>query len=154
MMLMGCFFTKCPGHVHGIHKILGHFKLNVQINTTMINWPQKLCSYLHKNNIQWMYSLLGLRSNFNTETVLVKILNELLLAYEQCCVVLLVLLVLSAAFEPIHYTILLYSWVRENVRVKGNGPLVTQILLSWSLSIYLYKLWCLENTLVFHKVVF
>lgn len=64
----------------------------------------QLCSYLHKNNIHGIY-----QSEFSlyhyTETVLVKVVNYLLLAFIQSCVYLLMLFDLSPAYDTIIYNI-------------------------------------------------
>ncbi len=80
----------------------------------------QLCSFLQKNYICEEFQS-GFRSKcHSTETALVKITNYLLLASDQGCISLLVLLDLSAAFDTINHDILI-DRLQNYAGIKGQA---------------------------------
>ncbi len=77
----------------------------------------QLCSFL-QNNISMIQS--GFRPHHSTETALVKITNNLLLASDQGCISSLVLLDLSAAFNTIDHDIFI-DQLQNNTSIQGQA---------------------------------
>ncbi len=78
-----------------------------------------MCSFLQKNYIHEEFQS-GFRPRHSTETALVKITNDLLLASDKGCISLLVLLDLSAAFDTIDHDILIYR-LQNYTGIQGQA---------------------------------
>src|SRR4029434_7314854 len=77
---------------------------------------KQLTSFLHQNIEEDFQS--GLRAHHGTETALVKVLNDLLIASDHGCTSILVILDLSAAFNTIDHHILLQK-LEHHVGING-----------------------------------
>lgn len=80
---------------------------------------KQLCSFLHSNCILEVFQS-GFRPCHSTETALVKVLNDLLLASDSGYISVLVLLDLSAAFDTIDHNILL-NRLENLVGLRGQA---------------------------------
>ncbi len=79
----------------------------------------QLYSFLEKNYICEDFQS-GFRPSHRTETALIRVINELLLSSDRCCISLLVLLDLSAAFDTINHNILL-NRLENFVDISGSA---------------------------------
>ncbi len=79
----------------------------------------QLCSFLQKNDIYEEFQSV-FRPRHSTETALFKMTNDLLLASDQGCISLLVLLDLSAAFDTIDHDILI-DRIQNYTGIQGQG---------------------------------
>ncbi len=77
------------------------------------------CAPFLQNNYIYEEFQSGFRPHHSTKTALVKITNDLLLATEQDCISLLVLLDLSTAFDTIDHDILI-DWLQNYTGIQGQ----------------------------------
>lgn len=80
---------------------------------------KQLSTYLHNNNIHEVFQS-GFRQNHSTETALLRVTNDLLVALDRGSTAILVLLDLSAAFDTIDHEILL-SRLENLIGIKGKA---------------------------------
>jgi len=79
----------------------------------------QLCDFLHHNSLFEEFQS-GFRKHHSTETVLVKITNDLLMASDEGLLSVLVLLDLSAAFDTIYHDILLQR-LDQSIGISGTA---------------------------------
>ncbi|PME06503.1 hypothetical protein A8A06_07420 [Escherichia coli] len=89
---------------------------------------EQLCDHLQRNGLFEEFQS-GFRVHHSTETALVKVTNDLLIASDSGLVSVLVLLDLSAAFDTVDHNILLQR-LEYSVGIKGNALLWFESYLS------------------------
>ena len=109
--------SKLDPEVMANYRPISNFSLLSKIIEKAI--PQQLCEYLNNNqllkNVQSGYII-----HLSTETALVKVTNDLLIASENGLLSILVLLDLSSAFDTIDHNILLQR-LEQSIGIKGTA---------------------------------
>ncbi len=98
----------------------------------------QLCSFLQNRNYLCEEFQSDFRPHHSTETALVKITNDLLLASDQGCISLLVLLDLSAGFDTIDHDILI-DRLQNYTGIQGQALRWFRSYLSDSVPLCLFK---------------
>ncbi|TWW76568.1 RNA-directed DNA polymerase from mobile element jockey [Takifugu flavidus] len=118
-----CLLDPIPTHLlKDVLPVIGSSILD-QINGSLVTVLEKvvvtqLQQHLQRNSLFEMFQL-GFRAHHSTETVLLKVTNDLLIASDHGLVSMLVLLDLSAAFDTVDHSILLQR-LEHVIGIKGT----------------------------------